>query len=775
MARSLHTDNLIESNAPLNQDLTADLDLLRLFLGKRKLSILEKDENHVVVPLELTVNLPPRGTYNSVDIRSKENVQIVFHKTKYPKVAPRVYSDRKSFPKEGISHLYVSGEGKPAPFCLVRGNYEEWYASKNITDLVIRTQNWLCDAANGSLVEDGGQFDPMRLEGYRGNMVYDHDKLNELVSNNKVFENSKNFALLLIRENEKSEKTEEYVKYPKYQVVETIDSLDNLKSNIQPILEKILQNSLGIGIKRILLGAVVWDDELRTNNQFPRYLPKNLNSLIDFCEEYEIDLRPVIHILPNLLLGGIKEFPIIVGVKRPKPIIGYTGEVEFFNFYLTFGDNDIVDNEIKNSVRVGFQSHNQPLSIRKAKQVSGNEKSLNSNVIFGCGAIGSKVVTHLIRDGLVDQPMLLFDKDKIEPHNLVRHGLLSESVGQNKAIALQNAAKAIFDSETSNLKIIGIPRNGDAFFELEKYTEILGSVNWILDFTASTSFENYFIKRQIQSTNRVCKSFITDQGNLGVQLFEGLERNPRVDDLKVLLQSEYQNDTDISSWLRREQKMSKDESLLVNVGVGCNSETTIISDDLISLHSSIFVRSIKAQTNIKPKKEGTIRLTKVNTSKDDFNIRTKTIIVNPLTVIKDAKTGWEIRIKAGVEEMLMSEMGKAMPNETGGVFIGMINNKTKCIYITDVILPPPDSEANSGCFIRGIEGLKEEVDLHKKQSGQTFGYIGEWHSHPHGPLGPSNKDISTMQRFKKDYIKEQIFMPVLVVIVTPIGLIPCLH
>ena len=90
-------------------------------------------------------------------------------------------------------------------------------------------------------------------------------------------------------------------------------------------------------------------------------------------------------------------------------------------------------------------------------------------------------------------------------------------------------------------------------------------------------------------------------------------------------------------------------------------------------------------------------------------------------------------------------------------------------------MPPPDSEANSGCFIRGIEGLKDQVNLHKYESGQTFGYIGEWHTHPHGPYGPSEKDLRTMGEFKKEYQREGIAIPVFVMIATPTGLIICIY
>ena len=128
--------------------------------------------------------------------------------------------------------------------------------------------------------------------------------------------------------------------------------------------------------------------------------------------------------------------------------------------------------------------------------------------------------------------------------------------------------------------------------------------------------------------------------------------------------------------------------MLINVGVGCNSETTVISDDTISIHSAAFVKVIKAESKMERKSDGVIYLTYLDTN-NDFSVRSERKKIKPLRVFKSKKNGWEVRMKAGLDEVLMSEMGKAMPNETGGVFIGLVNNKKKCIHITDVILAPP--------------------------------------------------------------------------------------
>jgi integrative and conjugative element protein (TIGR02256 family) len=774
MARSLHSNDYEENQEPLCRELIEDLEVLRVFLGKRGLKLLRWDEHNVVVPLGMDVRLPPRGNYEDIDIRAKEDVLFVFHRTKYPEVAPRVYSDRKSFPKDGLSHLYVSAKDAPAPFCLVRGNYNEWFATKRIVDLIIRVRNWLGDAANGALVEDGGQFDPMRLEGYRGSIIYKYEELAEVVEKKILFGDERNFAFLLIREKEKPGIEGDKVKYPGYEIVGIITKVNQLMESYKPAIEKMIQHEAGLSASRLLIGAVVWNEQLKVNSQFPTELPKDLNSLIDFCEQAGVDLMRLLELIPPLKIYGIDEVPILVGIKRPKPLIGYNGEIEFFNYYLTFREGTIVDNVIKKNLQVGFQKHNEPLSIKKAKQVAGSSGEVGRAVVFGCGAVGSKIITHLIREGHVDGNILLFDQDKVEPHNMVRYGLMTDAIGVNKAVALENAAKQLFAADKDSVKVYGFPLNGNTFFELGGLKKCLSEFDWVMDFTASTSFENYFIRQNLESNNKVVRASLTDEGRLGMLLVEGPDRNPRIDDLKILCQADYLDNPAISEYLKREYANSKKDSLLINVGVGCNSETTIIADDTITLHCAAFLKVIKFESKVNNMNLGVVQLTYLD-SDNGFSIRSERREVAPLTVFKDDKTNWEVRMKEGLDTVLMAEMGKAMPIETGGVFIGIVNNKTKCIHITDVILAPPDSEANEGCFIRGIEGLKDQVDSHKKKSGQTFGYIGEWHTHPHGPYGPSTKDQRTMNEFKRKYAKEGLAIPVFVMIVTPMGLITCIY
>src|SRR5690606_597398 len=104
---------------------------------------------------------------------------------------------------------------------------------------------------------------------------------------------------------------------------------------------------------------------------------------------------------------------------------------------------------------------------------------------------------------------------------------------------------------------------------------------------------------------------------------------------------------------------------------------------------------------------------------------------------------WTIRYKKGILIALKSELGKAMPSETGGVFIGAINYKTKTIHVVDFIDAPDDSKANPVCFFRGVKNLPERIKDIQERSGGQLGYVGEWHTHPFGPNSLSRTDHNT--------------------------------
>lgn len=751
MAQNLYSKKLKVYFGELSPEIQHSIQNIKSLLNKRKLDILEWDENSVAISVVLNVQLPPRGNYQDIDIREKEPVLIVFNKLSYPYKAPRAFSDRLDFPKKQLAHLYVSKDGKPAPFCLTRGNLDEWFAEKEIRDYIFQVKSWLCDAASGELASDSDQYEPLRLEGYYGSSVYKYKELADRVNNQY---NEKKYAIGLFYEVQGLTKDVPI----SLKLLGVIDGTNDVTS----ILKRYQEYKDTNDIKKIMLGLICWDEKLSVQNDYLINLPSNYQELIEFSSALNIDVDSIIKAFLSIKPEK-GYFPIIVAIKRPNNVIGYNSDIEFVNF-IVFVSKEEIENKMPNADSlVIFQEHIEPLSIDKAKEVSGTKSDLGKLVIAGCGALGSKVIMHLVRGGHTN--MVLFDHDDFSSHNLVRHSLFPQQVGKNKALAIKDVAEEFYKFD--DLKnLLPVPINAEPLMEL-----FFKDANWFLDFTASKSFFNHQIKNIKETSTNICKATMLDNGKLGVLFVEGKNRSPRLDDLLVLIYDLYKQYPFISQYLQNEYDRSKQDSTIINVGVGCNSETTILSDEVVSIHSAAFYGVLKNEYERKSFKDnGYIFINRIDTE-NEFKIESSSFVVPPLITIT-LRNGWEVRMKPEITIEMKSEMGVAMPYETGGVFIGTINKKNRTIHVTDMIPAPSDSESNEVTFYRGINNLPEEIDNIKRLSGQVFGYIGEWHSHPFGPNGLSPQDMKEVNKHLKEFRNLSNPMPLFIMLATPDGLIP---
>jgi Prokaryotic homologs of the JAB domain len=84
----------------------------------------------------------------------------------------------------------------------------------------------------------------------------------------------------------------------------------------------------------------------------------------------------------------------------------------------------------------------------------------------------------------------------------------------------------------------------------------------------------------------------------------------------------------------------------------------------------------------------------------------------------------------------------ALPSETGGVVLGVIDVEAKRIDVVDVGQAPPDSRGTAIAFERGVAGLKDAVLGAQMKTLDQIRYVGEWHSQPQGvPASPSITDL----------------------------------
>ncbi|UCS95229.1 ThiF family adenylyltransferase [Echinicola marina] len=726
-----------------------------LIVGEVK--ILDWGNGRIAVPMEVSVDLPSLGNLEGLDIREVEPIILVFDLLNYPFSAPQVFTDRLDFPKNNLAHLYIAVNNRPPAFCYVRGNNDEWYANKRVEDLVVRISNWLRDAAVGELTEDGKQFDPLRLEGYSGTVIYDYDTMLGVITGKTTFLPDKHLAMALFDRPKQTERCT-------YKLVKLLTS-GNALETIKDVDEERKKNQEDITRRNYHYGYIIWGKEGAISNDYYVNLPRNWKEFKSFCDFYGVDYNELENFIATCDGNTFVHFPVIVGIRRPRPLIGYSSDIEFINFRFWVNTDDVKDGTIVNNISIDFFSHNQPLTRKQASQMSNCNIGFDiRTVVFGCGALGSKAVMHLARAGHTN--LTLIDPDHISPHNLVRHALFGEDEGANKAVALAERIKSIYPHQTNN--VIGLAGLKKGIIDKKDFFEIH---NWVLDFTASEAFFNKLSMVRSMDKRNVASASISDFGNLGILYKEGESRNPRIDDLQAYLYSLSVHDKKISNWLQKEQQISDNHNVTVRVGIGCNSETTILPDDKISAHASYFSGNLKREI-LAPSEGGKIYLSRIEDSQD-YNIETQVISVMPFEVFKALNNpSWMIRFKDGVIQKINEECVIGGENETGGVFVGICNYKTKTIHVVDSISAPIDSKANPIHFVRGHKGLSEEITKFKHNSGEQIGYIGEWHSHPEGPNALSQQDMESVHNHKTEFIQLNPPLPVFLSIITPDGLFP---
>ena len=754
MVQKLFSESLPEFSGKIENSQLADSILgLRQLVGRRKLRFYQWGEDAIALSVRIPVDLPPLGNFDGIDIRAREPVLIKIDPKNYPGIPPMVFPDRLDFPKNRLAHLYVAKKGYPPGMCLVRGEISEWYSNKRLKDLIIRAGNWLRDAATGELTEDGEQFDPIRLEGYVGIMIYDYDQVVAVVNARKSFLEGTNYAIALFERIDAG-------KGIAFKLNRIVTS-ENLESSIQGLKKEREKSDNATSKKNFHFGYIVWSDQDDSHSKYSVHFPDDWNSFKEFCAGYGIAVSHLEKQIAENDQNIFVSIPVVAAIRRPKKLIGFSSDLELINFTIKVDTADAEAGAIINNVPVRFYKHGQPLSREKAKQISGSQVDLGKYaLVAGCGALGSKVVLHFARSGATNY--ILTDPDELSPHNLVRHSLLGNAEGLGKADALKKEINAIFPNETMPL-LLAAKNSGKGFLE----PELSKFFGWILDFTASNAFAQTLVRTAFETLPRMVKASISDFGNLGLVYFEGKERNPRIDDLQAMLYAQYETDPYIAEWMGREADASEQNNLSITVGVGCNSETTVLADDVVSLHAAYAAGVIKAESQHEQAREGKIYLNQIR--QEPFYANVPRLIKVPpmvvLTAINDPS--WQIRMKPGILETIKSEMGLAMPSETGGVFVGCANYKTKTIHVTNLIKAPADSAANEICFFRGAAGLSDTIREINQSTGNQLGYIGEWHTHPFGPNHMSSTDAATIRKFKNEFNDLPTPLPVFMMIVTP--------
>lgn len=715
-------------------------------------AILEYNAYSVAIPVTFKVSLPTRKAVGGIDIRAEEPMLLIVNRLYYPDIIPSVVSDRRDFPAGQLAHLYINEDpNAPASLCLIRNNPHEWFANKTVDDLLTVASQWLFKAASGKLVADNDEWDPMRFS-YRGHHIYPYNTIADIVKGKKGITPTQNFAFLMSYAYLDPYHQDTYI---------TFRSLLNIPLTALPALLKGIYGEIAQpsqkGDRKAVISLLIWAEEHHMETQFFSVLPRTIGTLRDFFKLRGIDLDAILNTYKQSGCLVFPYLPLIYAARRPKKIISYDGNFEFIN--MRIDASEMLNENMTDDTQVSYCSHIEPFGHGLAAKLSGEDRD-KKTLYIGAGSLGSKMIIHDARSGKMN--MGVVDPDKFLQHNLARHALYENKVGLNKATAVIDEVKDLFESDS---------REGFAAYEERinfRFHELTAPYEWIVDTTASYDTLNLFSQQQLPETASFARAELADKGRLGILQIEGPGRNPRVDDLANLACYEAINNPDLAHWRNTD---ATTEMPTLSVGLGCSSTTNVIPDDTISFHAALFSRILyKTSDRTALGKKGLLYLSILD-EENISSIRSEAIQVDPFELYDCAAgSDWKLRMKAGLSERLTLLMHQKTPNETGGILIGIANHKTKTIHVFDVTEESKDSAGTPIDFIRGTDGVKAFVDKIKEQSGQMIGYIGEWHSHPMNLEGLSITDIENVQKLIPLNRGDRI--PTLSLVVTPRSILP---
>ncbi len=332
-------------------------------------------------------------------------------------------------------------------------------------------------------------------------------------------------------------------------------------------------------------------------------------------------------------------------------------------------------------------------------------------VAVGAGALGSQVITTLARSGFGRWTVV--DEDDLLPHNLARHALSAFYVGHSKALGMAFYLDQLYREGEGASAIAADVLSPAASGQV--LSEAFSSADLILDIAASVPVARHLAIGLDSSARRV-SLFLNPQGTDVVVLAEDKDRRLCLDALEVQYYRAAASDPRLNGHLTANPGR-------LRYGRSCRDITASIPTHLVTMHAAIASEAIRRAREI-----------------DDASIRVwrcdvRTIAVTPIEIMPAVSlsrqmSGWKLTFDLRLLQKLTKLRTAKLPNETGGVLIGVYDLNRRLVYVVDTIPSPPDSAEWPTLYIRGSEGLLSRVQELSAGSGGQLEYVGEWHSHP---------------------------------------------
>jgi len=342
-------------------------------------------------------------------------------------------------------------------------------------------------------------------------------------------------------------------------------------------------------------------------------------------------------------------------------------------------------------------------------------------VLIGAGSLGSQLSVNLAREGAF--AWTVADDDHLLPHNLVRHALFAGDVGAPKAAALAHKLGALHGEPAVAIQcnVLNPVENAR-----ERLISAFGDADIIIDASASVAVSRHLSDLRDVKARRVC-AFFNPAGTSVVLLTESADRRITLRDLEAQYHRFALTEATLSGHLT-----------IVGPGVrysgSCRALTNRIPASNVALLSALAARG-----TLSALATGDAAISAWTLNADgEVHLARRT----GATVTHVQLGAWIITYDAGLLNVLSAMRRSKLPNETGGVLLGIADMSRKSAHIAHALPEPEDSHASQTGFERGVVNLAEQVSTTVAASMHQLRYVGEWHSHPdRASAMPSNVDL----------------------------------
>ncbi|CAN7387128.1 ThiF family adenylyltransferase [Pararhizobium sp. LjRoot235] len=659
-----------------------------------------------IVTFELRVEVPQRPVY---DIRDCETVSVCFVTGRAS--APAVAVAREDFPD--TPHQNIVPEGFPSMLCIDDRPWQDVRSGYTASELVARISQWFAKAGQGELHGDDQPFDPFFGYSSPHQVILTSDGIAAMDAGQKlnVWTADKTGRFLLI----------------------TSANADGFHQQV---------------INVHVVQVDVEPQQMKRIRRAPRRLPDLVALLMDRDPTFVDRLKTTVE---DWFEGGKRDddakwvfcvlarFPQIhprtgvIGATKP---MAFLAEVSPGQIGVALGVLDRNDSSHSADVRYlrslfpktnidslsNFEAQvaqvHTEMDADAAARITGHEAADKRRaVLIGAGSLGSVMAELLTREGFFEWTVV--DDDALLPHNLSRHVLNRRHFGLLKAPCVAERLLAI----RSDVAPKAIVENTLGEVISDGLASALDGAELIIDASASVPVSRFLSDRE-GNARRVC-AFFTPDGGSAVLMIEAADRNTTLRDIEAVYLREVLINPSLETHFAAGQQMRYTGA--------CRALTSKIPTSRVGVLAALIASGISKGMG---SPEPSLRIWTVD--EDDA--------VEAIRLSPDVSTRrmgeWKVLCPESLRGELASRRAAALPNETGGPLLGLIDFEAKVITAVHAPTPPADSIGKPYSFVRGTIGLRKMIETAEQRSGGQVRYLGEWHSHPQGAsAAPSAIDV----------------------------------